>query len=74
MGAHDNAPDRSSGQGVVNDQVPEFRITDVDAARALATAGYYCPKAAAILLIRDNYFCRVATITFAGLGRPDGVW
>jgi hypothetical protein len=25
-------------------------------------------------VIRDNYFCRVATITFAGLGRPDGVW
>jgi hypothetical protein len=25
-------------------------------------------------LIRDNYFCRVATITFAGFGRPDGMW
>jgi hypothetical protein len=25
-------------------------------------------------VIRDNYLCRVATITFAGLGRPDGVW
>ena len=24
------------------------------------------------LLIRDNYFCRVATISFAGFGRPDG--
>ena len=23
------------------------------------------------LLIRDNYFCRVATIRFAGFGRPD---
>jgi 2-polyprenyl-3-methyl-5-hydroxy-6-metoxy-1,4-benzoquinol methylase len=24
------------------------------------------------VLIRDNYFCRVATIRFAGFGRPDG--
>jgi hypothetical protein len=24
------------------------------------------------LVIRDNYFCRVATIRFAGFGRPDG--
>jgi len=23
-------------------------------------------------VIRDNYFCRVATISFAGFGRPDG--
>ena len=30
--------------------------------------------AAKALVIRDNYFCRIATITFAGLGRPDGVW
>jgi HK97 family phage prohead protease len=25
------------------------------------------------LVIRDNYFCLVATITFAGFGRPDGM-
>jgi hypothetical protein len=25
-------------------------------------------------LIRDNYFCRSASITFAGLSRPDGLW
>jgi hypothetical protein len=25
-------------------------------------------------LIRDNYSCRSASITFAGLSRPDGLW
>jgi hypothetical protein len=36
-----------------------------DAARGTYTAH---------LLIRDNYFCRSASITFAGLSRPDGLW
>jgi hypothetical protein len=42
-----------------------------DVAEFLFWSGWRSGEA---LVFRDNYFCRVATITFAGLGRPDWVW